>query len=448
MSRTALLCASIAAALAATAVAGQRVGLALTVVLLLTIAAGATAAPRAVDRPLLALAVALALQPTLRDAGWVVAVAVAGSLAATGAAVARPPRWSAIAPAVLAPLRLPAGQALVVRSALAGAPRVSARQGVAVVRGLAAAGALVVCFGGLFASADPAFADVADGLLRVDRDPADLLWRLALAAAVAGVAGALARAALGGPRAAAGPVAGGAADGEAQRGRTEALIAVAALVLLFVAYLAVQLQVLFGGDEYVRRTTGLGYGEYARQGFVRLLVVAVLTLAVVGVLARHRDRAVRALLGALCVLTLVVLASAELRLQLVQDAYGLSRVRYGGQAVLLWLAAVLLLVLAAGAHPAVARRAPRIALVATAAAVLVFAVSDPDRRIAESAVARAAAGGTVDVDYLSSLSADALPAVERLAPGRERGAVLWALRADLRRPDGVAGWNLARMRGR
>ena len=61
-------------------------------------------------------------------------------------------------------------------------------------------------------------------------------------------------------------------------------------MLLFALFVAVQLRVLFGGAAYVQRTTGLGYGEYARQGFVQLLAVAALTLTVIGVAARRRDR--------------------------------------------------------------------------------------------------------------------------------------------------------------
>ncbi|WP_138974134.1 DUF4173 domain-containing protein, partial [Patulibacter medicamentivorans] len=290
-------------------------------------------------------------------------------------------------------------------------------------------------------------------LLRIDRDPADALWRLALGLATVGCAGALARAGLG--AAASGrPSASGRSDDagppHAARalGRTELLIAIGALVLLFAAYVAVQLRVLFGGAGYVRQTTGLGYGDYARQGFVQLLVVAALTLAVVAVAARRRDRAVRGLLGVLCALTLVVLLSAHLRLELVQDAYGLTRVRYGGHAIVLWLAAVLCVVLAAGAHPAVARRAPRVVLLVTLVGVLGFSLGNPDGRIADAAVARFAADGRIDVDYLDDLSADALPALRRLPAGRQRVDLVRALRRDLERGDGIAGLNLARLRAR
>ncbi len=50
---------------------------------------------------------------------------------------------------------------------------------------------------------------------------------------------------------------------------------------LFLAFVAVQIFVLFGGHDHVLRTAGLTYAEYAHQGFWQLVAVAVLTLAVV-----------------------------------------------------------------------------------------------------------------------------------------------------------------------
>jgi hypothetical protein len=229
--------------------------------------------------------------------------------------------------------------------------------------------------------------------------------------------------------------------------RTELVLPLAAVVLLFAVFVAVQLRVLFGGAGYVEATTGLGYGDYARRGFAQLLVVAALTLGVIAVAARSRDRTVRGLLGALCVLTLVVLLSAHHRLDLVEGAYGSTRVRYAGHAVVVWIAVLFALVLAGGIRPAIGRRLPRLVTAGTLVGVLAFTLLNPDRRVAESAVDRAAAGKTVDIRYLSRLSADALPAAQRLPPPA-RGIVVGALRARLARPDGIAGANVARARAR
>ncbi|MBA2384669.1 MAG: DUF4173 domain-containing protein [Actinobacteria bacterium] len=81
----------------------------------------------------------------------------------------------------------------------------------------------------------------------------------------------------------------------------------ALLDLLFLAFVAVQFAVLFGGHDRVVETAGLTYADYARSGFWQLLAATVLTFAVVGgALARAhtrgpRDRLLlRLLLGVLC----------------------------------------------------------------------------------------------------------------------------------------------------
>ena len=93
------------------------------------------------------------------------------------------------------------------------------------------------------------------------------------------------------------------------------MIALGLLNVLFAAFLAVQVQVLFGGDDHVLDTAGLTYAQYAREGFYQLLAVAFLVLAVVAVAGRRRGERtgrrptpVELLLGLLCLLTLVVLA--------------------------------------------------------------------------------------------------------------------------------------------
>lgn len=442
MSKNALNCALTATALAGLAVAGHRIGIALSLALLAVLAAGAATAGRRLDRPALALAVLLALQPTLRDAGWVVAACVVATLVAGAAAVAPPRRWPALRAVVLSPWRGLAGTALVGGALRARLPGTAGRPWAAVARGTALAVVLVACFGALFASADPAFADASGDLLDVGADPGALARRVVLALLACGAAGALAVAAARSP--AVGPV----PRPWIAAGRTELVIALGSLVALFAAFVVVQLPVLFGGDDHVLDTAGLGYGDYARAGFLQLLVVAALTLAVVAVAARTRDRVVRGLLGALCLLTLVVLLSAHLRLGLVSDAYGLTRVRYGGHAVVVWLALVLCVVLAAGAARPVADRAPRIVLLLSLAVVLGFSLTNPDGRIGASVVARAAADRPIDRDYVRGLSADALHQLWRI-PRADGGARLWKpIERRLERADGLAGFNVARWTAR
>lgn len=443
MPRSALCCALAAAAVAGLAVAEQRVGLALTLALLLLLAAGALAAPSR-PRPLpTVLAVGLALQPALRDAAWVVSVDVAATLVAGAAAVAPAMAWTDLARVLRAPLRLLAGNVVIARALAALLPDAAGarvRHGAAIARGSAVAVLLLAVFGGLFAAADPAFAEVADDLFAYDVDPTGALWRATLAVLFAGAAGALVRAST----ARAQPDVGRSRWVPA---RTELVIVLGALAVLFAAFVGVQLRVLFGGAGYVRETTGLGYGEYARQGFGTLLLVCALTLALVAVATRRSERAVRGLLGALCLLTLIVIAGAHHRLGLVEGAYGFTPTRFAGHAVVFWLAALFVLVLGAGAHRRIAVVAPRIVAPATLGALLVLSLANPDGRIAASAVERFERTGELDEYALAKLSADALPALERL-PVARRSHPERIILEGLERPDGLAGSNLARSRAR
>lgn len=139
--------------------------------------------------------------------------------------------------------------------------------------------------------------------------------------------------------------------------RLEWAMPVGLLAALFVVFVGVQVASMSGGDSYVLRTAGLTYAEYARRGFWQLLAVTMLTLAVVGWAVRRAAREtvadrvwLRALLGALVVLTLVIVASALNRMWLYQEAYGWTVLRVLVLACELWLGAVYLLILVAGAR--------------------------------------------------------------------------------------------------
>jgi hypothetical protein len=215
--------------------------------------------------------------------------------------------------------------------------------------------------------------------------------------------------------------------------RLEWAPALGALVALFAAFVALQLATLFGGRRHVLETAGLTYAEYARSGFAQLLAVAALTLAVVAAArrwARDDGRLLKALLTALCVLTLVVLASAIKRLHLYEETFGFTRLRLAADAALLYLGALFALILAVRGA-----RLPRAVVATTAGAVLIFALSDPERRIAAHNVERFERTGKLDAAYLRSLGPDAAPALPA------------CLRATAE-ADGLAGFNLARAAAR
>jgi hypothetical protein len=210
-------------------------------------------------------------------------------------------------------------------------------------------------------------------------------------------------------------------------------IPLALLDTLFVAFVAVQLAVLFGGNAQVLETEGLTYAEYARSGFWQLLAVAALTFAVIAA-ARRWAQGGGFLLTALCLLTLVVLASALKRLGLLEETYGFTRLRFAAHAALFYLAALFCLVLVARSAPWL----PRAIVAVTAVSMLLFALADPERRIAEHNVDRYERTGTLDVAYLAGLGADAAPELARVPK-----VPLPCLEGD-----GIAGFNLARAAAR
>ncbi|WP_328630028.1 DUF4153 domain-containing protein [Streptomyces lycii] len=395
---------------------------------------------------------ALLVVPALRDAGWPSFLAVTaalglGSLALHGSRTWRGALLGCVG--VLGAVLPGLGWGWQgVRDRAAGSRE---RWGPVVRTGGVAVGLLVV-FGALFAGADAAFADLLGGL-SPDVSVGDSPLRFFLF--VLGVLGALAAA-----RTAAAPLRWDRIESRPgrARGRVEWALPLVVLNALFAVFIAVQLTVLFGGYDKVLDTTGLTYSEYARQGFWQLLWATLLTLVVIAFAQRWaprgtpRDRTlVRSVLGTLCVLTLVVVASALRRMDLYVDAYGLTRLRLSVTAVELWLGLVLVLIMIVGVTGG--RWLPRAVVVSAAAGVLVFGLLSPDGLVAaknvelyraaqekagEAGEQESAAGSgrtgqgaeEIDLDYLRELSADAVPALDRL-PEPQRSCALGSFEHDL-----------------
>jgi hypothetical protein len=307
---------------------------------------------------------------------------------------------------------------------------------------------LVALFGGLFAAADPAYAALVSRALPTLNAP-DLVRRLILLGVATTAAILAAFLAQQPPSAdALAP-----APGRPVR-RWEWAVPLAVLDLLFLSFVVVQLSVLFGGRSHVLATEGLTYAQYARQGFWQLLIVTVLTLVVIAVAVRVAPRAtpgdllvVRLLLALLCLLALVIVASALHRMSLYEQQYGFTRLRVFVDAVELTLGAAFLLLPAAGIR-LTNTWLPRATVALAAGALLALATVNPDAYIAHHNVTRYEKTGRIDLAYLASLSADAVPALDRL-PADLRSCALQRLAGDL--ADTSDPWydvNLARVQAR
>lgn len=385
---------------------------------------------------------------TFRAAGWLFflclcTAVVTGALAVAGGRSLRAMLVAVLLTPVAGFRSLPW-----IKRGITAARRGGGGRGLRVAATVAVSVALLFVFGSLFASADAAFADLI-GKAMPDINGATVarwIFVFVVAALTLGSAAFL--------RAAPPDLTGLERPGTRRVARLEWAVPLILLVLLFGLFVAVQLTVLFGGSQHVLDTEGLTYAQYARGGFWQLLVVTGLTLVVFAGAARWAPREtrtdrvlIRAVLGTLAVLTLVIVASATHRLDLYADTYGLTRLRLLVGLCELWLGLVFVLILIAGIR-LTGLWLPRAVVAAAVLALIGLSAANPDRLIADHNVTRYEQTSRIDTEYLSGLSADAVPALDRLT-GDNRDCALGPIAADLKENgDDWRGWNLGRYQAR
>ena len=442
-SRTLVLAAAGVGALAGLVLPNHSAGLALFLVVLsagLTVAYAARHKRDPFTLTCLVLAALCTLPVLLRDAPW---IGVLSLLAGATALIAGVVRVHRIPEFVLAGLAWPLagirnlpwlGRSMRDLTGQARAPRV-------LVTAIWSALAVLV-FGLLFVSADAIVESWVDAVLP-DISVDSVVLRVFIAVAIAGPTLAAAYLALNPPRTEAYGVLPRAAVGH----RFEWLVPVLLVDAVFAVFVAAQLSVFFGGHDYVQRTTGLTYAEYVHQGFGQLTVATLLTLLVVWAASHWAgdtlgDRVwLRASLGALCALTLVVVGSALYRMHLYQEAYGFTQLRLLVDVFEGWLGVLVLAVAVAG----LVRWGiwlPRFALISGVVALLGVAAINPDAWIAEHNLDRYADTGRVDWTFLRNLSADAVPVFD----GRSETEVGCGMPRYWSQDDDWLSWNLGRSR--
>ncbi|MGW6119163.1 DUF4153 domain-containing protein [Nocardia sp. NPDC055165] len=383
---------------------------------------------------------------TVRAAGWlfvlcVLAACVAGSLAVLGRRSVRGIAHDMFAVPLASFGAVPWAFSGLRESRSVGTSSVR-RYGISV----AATAALLVVFVPLLGGADATFAKLLNGLVPTVDGPAMWQWIFLFAVVTVGVLGAL--------YVLAGPPSRATDSVRPQRlwSRSEWMLPVGALTVLFAVFVGAQFVALFGGDDYVQRTAGLTYAEYARSGFWQLSAVSILTLAVIlavlhwSVRETAADRrSLRVLLSAVSVLALVIVCSALGRMWTYQQAYGFTVLRLLVTTCELWVGLVYVLVLAA-----IARLrwswVPRAAIGTALATLIALAVINPEYLVAERNIDRWQTSGRLDADYLSSLSPDILPALDPL-PAHLRTPIETPVLDDLD-PDHWWSWNWSRSAAR
>lgn len=206
--------------------------------------------------------------------------------------------------------------------------------------------------------------------------------------------------------------------------------------VVLAVFLAVQGAVLID-PAAVLAGTGVTPAAWAREGFGQLVAVTVLVLLTLGWAVRRSDPTVRRqrrLLqgggGLLALLALGVVASAVSRMALYADRFGGTTLRLYVVVFELGLGVVVVAVAVTWlGHRA--DRLPRAVLATAAWVLLALAVAGPDAVVAHHAVDRFERTGEVDTAYLSTLSADAVPALLALpAPERSAALVRWPATGD------------------
>lgn len=388
---------------------------------------------------------------SFRSAEWLVALLIFGALVTSTVAAAGGPRWRDIIASPFRLLMTIEHMPKFFASPFKNLRPSGARWGPA-IRGAILAAILVMVFGLIFASADEAFAAVTGeffGILELDLDTLPVRSVIFVMAAIATAALALGVSKV------------PALEDSTERGTAAARpnngfewrIALGALDFVFAVFVAIQFAVLFGGRTHLLTTSGLTYSEYARAGFFQLVIIGLLTLGVIALAIwfspseTSRDRTIlRALLGTLCGLTFVVLVSAHFRLSLYEDAFGFTRARLFGHGFIILLAAIFAVVMVAGLLWK-AGWLPRVVIGLAALSLLAFALSDPDRLIADKNLQRFDKTGKVDLYYLSSLSADAVPSLMKL-PSVMRTCVIGNMTHLLQEEESGNDWNYSTARAR
>ena len=309
----------------------------------------------------------------------------------------------------------------------------AAGRAAAIVRGVLLAMPVVVILVALLGSADPVFAS----FVRIP-DLSDLIGHLVLLTVGGWGAAGLLRLASGEPY-----------DvhlrGRRPLGPVEAATVLGGLVVVFAGFAVSQFVAVVGGADYVRRTAGLSYAEYARNGFFQLLAVAAITLGVLlavrATVADVRDRRFVLLSEAAVVLTLVVVIGAVRRLTLYEEAYGLTTLRLISLLFAAWIGGVFVLLgvaLTGRVRQDTAWFLPA-SLVLAVVMLLAIDVANPEATIVRRNVDRFAGTDELDVEHLLGLSDDAVPALLDAVPRMRSDQAARVLDAECRgerRPTG------------
>ena len=200
----------------------------------------------------------------------------------------------------------------------------------------------------------------------------------------------------------------------------DSVVVITVMVLVNVVYLmfvAIQFAYLFGGSN-LALPEGFTYSEYARRGFFELISVTIINFGImllfIGFTKMNRGAAARFLrcLYSLLVLnTAVMLVSAYYRMLLYEGAYGFTYLRVFTQAFMIFMLVLFGISLLRIWKDGFSLAKPFI--ITAIAAFVIINYANVDWIIARNNIDRYSKTKEIDINYLSTLSYDALPEIAR-----------------------------------
>ncbi|WKZ30739.1 MAG: DUF4173 domain-containing protein [Candidatus Dojkabacteria bacterium] len=187
--------------------------------------------------------------------------------------------------------------------------------------------------------------------------------------------------------------------------------------VLFFLFVAVQFYYLFAGEQNILGSdANFTYAQYARRGFVELLIVAVIVFGI-GYVLNLKTNAVGKLQRIffttnyvlLLLFTFIISISAHMRLGLVESTYGITGLRLTGHYIYLVIDILLLLLAVALLVKERAKFAAAGTIAVLLASIAIYFMTPIDLVVAQMNYERFKNDGKVDLSYLTTLSDEAIP---------------------------------------
>jgi hypothetical protein len=183
--------------------------------------------------------------------------------------------------------------------------------------------------------------------------------------------------------------------------------------LVYLLFSIIQFSYLYGGQSY-SLPAGFTYAEYARRGFFELVAVTLINLSIllssiqfVQKKNRLADTIVRCCLSLLVLFSLNMLFSAHFKMSLYEEACGLTYLRVF---VHYFMCLLLVLFVIALGHIWLSKiPLVKAYIVIALAFYTVLNFINVDKIIIRSSIDRYAKTGEIDINYLKTLSYDAIP---------------------------------------